>query len=108
MCFRCLILILSCPVELLFLLFVIASWTCVLVSIIGVVWSLCMFLSVALFVLHVACLTVFVNCLLKALVICFGVAAVLLLNDMVLFGGWVGFLLPNPCMVFQSVCVLRL
>ena len=37
---RCLILTLSCPVELLFLLCFIAAWTCVVVSVMLVVCSL--------------------------------------------------------------------
>ena len=44
----------------------------------------CIFLCVALlmylFVLSVACLTVFVNCLVKQFTMCLGVVAVLLLN----------------------------
>ena len=47
-------------VELLFLLCFIASWTCVVVSVIEVVCSLCVFLSICPFVLCVLCLTVLV------------------------------------------------
>ena len=61
MCLRCLVLTLSDPVELLFLLCFIAAWTCVMVSVILVVCSLCVFLSMCLFVLCVLCLTVLVN-----------------------------------------------
>ena len=39
MCLRCLMLTLSGPVELLFLLCFIAAWTCVVVSVILVVYS---------------------------------------------------------------------
>ena len=83
-CFRCLMLVLSGPVELLFLLFLIASWTCDLVSCIYVVLSLLMFLSTTLFVLLVVCLMVFVNCLLNAFAICLCVVVVLLLKEIVL------------------------
>ena len=50
-----------------------------------------------LFVLFVACLTVFVNCLVKQFVICLGVVAVLLLNviDVFSVGGGGGALLMN-------------
>ena len=53
-------LTLSVPVELLFFLCFIASWTCIVVSIILVVYSLCVFLSLCLFVLCVGKL--FVKC----------------------------------------------
>ena len=72
MCLRCLMVTLSGPVELLFLLCFIAAWTCVVVSIILVVCSLCVFLSMGLFVLCVLWLTVLVNCLLNAFAICVG------------------------------------
>ena len=50
-------------------------------------------LSMDLFVLCVACLTVFVKCL------------VLLLNAMELFSVVGGSLLDRPCIIFQRVCV---
>ena len=53
--------------ELFSLLCFITSWTCVVVSVIVVVCSLCVFLSMHLFVLCVLCLTVLVNCLLNTL-----------------------------------------
>ena len=53
-----------------------------------------------LFVLFVACLTVFVNRL--------GVVAVLLLNVMDVFSVGGGALLDRPCMVFHRMCVLCL
>ena len=53
-----LMLTLSDTVELLFLLCFIASWTCVVVSIIMDVCSLCGFSYMRLFVLCVLCLTV--------------------------------------------------
>ena len=66
-CVRCIILMLSGLVELLFFLFLIASWTCDLVFLffqcMYVVLSLLMFLSTTLFVLLVVCLMVlFVEC----------------------------------------------
>ena len=72
MCLRCLMFTLSGPVELLFLLYFIAAWTCVVVSVMLVVGSLSVFLSMCLFVLCVLCLTVLVNCLLDAFAICMG------------------------------------
>ena len=53
MCLRCLMLTLSGPVELLFLFCFIATWTCVVVSVMFVVCSLSVFLYVCLFVLCV-------------------------------------------------------
>ena len=64
MCLRCLMLTVSAPVEL-FLLCVIATWTCVVVSVMLVVCSLSVFISMCLFVLCVLCLTVLVTCLLS-------------------------------------------
>ena len=43
---------------------------------------LCVALLMCLFVLCVACLTVFVNCLVKQFAMCVGVVAILLLNGM--------------------------
>ena len=65
MCFRCRIFNLSGPCELLFLLCFIASWTCEVVSVMLYPCMLCVALLMCLFVLCVACLTVFVNCLVK-------------------------------------------
>ena len=68
-------------------------------------------LCVALFnvsVLCVACLTVFVHCLVKQFAMCVGVVAILLLNVMDVFIVCGGALLDRPCMVFQRVCVLCL
>ena len=70
--------------------------------------SLYVALLMCLFVLCVACLTVFVNCLVKQFAMCVGVVAVLLLNVMDVFSGCGGALLDRPCMVFQRVCVLCL
>ena len=65
-------------------------------------------LLICLFVLCVACLTVFVNCLLKQFTMFLGVVAILLLNVMDVFSVCGGALLDRPCMVFQRVCVLCL
>ena len=62
-------LTLSGPVKLLFLLYFIATWTCVVVSVMLVVDSFSVFLSMGMFVLCVLCLTVLVNCLLNAFAI---------------------------------------
>ena len=62
MCLRCMMFTLSGPVELLFLFCFIATWTCVVVSVMLVVCSLSVFLSMCLFVLCVLCLTLLVNC----------------------------------------------
>ena len=67
---------------------------------------ICIALSMDLFVLCVACLTVFVNSLVKQFAICLGVFAILLLNVMDLFGVAGGALLYRSCMVFQRMCVL--
>ena len=48
MCWRCLILTLSGPVELLYLLCLIATWTCAVVRVMLVVCSLSVFLSMCL------------------------------------------------------------
>ena len=87
MCLRCLMLTLSGPVELLFMLSFIATWTCVVVSVMLVVCSLSVFLSRCIFVSCVLCLTVLVNCLLNAFAICVGEVSVFSLKVMVLF--WV-------------------
>ena len=70
--------------------------------------SLYVALLMCLFVLCVACLTVFVNCLVKQFAMCVGVVAILLLNVMDVFSVSGGALLDRPCMVFQRVCVLCL
>ena len=70
---------------------------------------LCVALLMCMFVLCVACLTVFVNyCLVKQFAMCVGVVAILLLNVMDVFSVCGGALLDRPCMVFQRVCVLCL
>ena len=66
----------------------------------------CVALSMDLFVLCVACLTVFVNCLVKQFAICLGVFVILLLNVMELLCVVGGALLDRPCMVFHRMCML--
>lgn len=107
-CLRCLMLMLSGPVELLFLASFMAVCVCVSVMLIGVVGSFLVVLSVVLLVWVVSCFTVFVNCLLKSLAFCLCVMAVVLLKVMVLFCVWTGFLFWRPDIVFQSRCVLVL
>ena len=68
----------------------------------------CIALLMDLFVLCVACLTVFVNCLVKQFTICLGVFAILLLNVMDLLSVVGGLLLDRPCMVYQIIYVLCL
>ena len=102
MCFRCLIFSLSGPCELLCLLCFIASWTWEVVSVMLYPYIMfCVSLSMDLFVLCVACLTVFVNCLVKQFAICFGVFAILLLKGRELLSVVGGALLDRPCMVFH-------
>ena len=69
---------------------------------------LCVALLMDLFVLSVACLTVFVNCLVKHFAICLVVVAILLLNVMEVFSVCEGALLDKPCMVFLRMGVLCL
>ena len=63
----------------------------------------CVALSMDLFVLCVACLTVFVNCLVKQFAICLGVFVILLMNMMKLLSVVGGALLDRPCMVFHRM-----
>ena len=56
---------------------------------------LCVALLMDIFVLCFACLTLFVNCLVKQFAICLGVVAILLFN--------VIEVLDRPCMVFQRM-----
>ena len=108
MCLRCLMLTLSGPVKLLFLLCFIAAWNCVVVSVMLVFCSLSVFLSMCLFILCVLCLSVLVNGLLNAFAIYVGEVTVFSLKVIVFFFGCVGVLLADPCIVFQRVCVLCL
>ena len=80
MCFRCMTFSPSGSCELLFLPCLIASQTRKVVSVMLYPCMFCVALSMAPFVLRVACLTVFVNCLVKQFAICLGVFVILLLN----------------------------
>ena len=60
------------------------------------------------FVLYVACLTVFSNCLVKQFAICLDVVVILLLNVMDVFSVGGGGLLDRLCMVLQRMRVLCL
>ena len=68
----------------------------------------CVVLSMDLFVLCVACVTVFVNCLVKQFAICLGAFVILLLIVIELFSMVVGALLDRSCMVFHRMCMLCL
>ena len=70
--------------------------------------NLCDALLMDMFVLCVACLTVFVNCLVNQFAICLGVVDILLLNVMEMYSVCGGYLLDRPCMVFQRMCMLCL
>ena len=62
-------------------------------------------LSTVLFTLLVACLAVFINCLLKAVAFCCGVMAFLFLKFMMVFGGVEDFLPPRyPLCSIMYVC----
>ena len=105
MCLRCLMLTLSGLVEF-FLLCFIAAWTCVVVSLMLVVCSFECF-HIYVYVCFV-CIIMF-DCVgeLFVEVNVFSVN-VFSLKVIGLFLGCVGFLLANPCIVFQRVCVLSL
>ena len=108
MCLRCLILTLSGPVELLFLLCFIATWTCVVVSVMLVVCSLSVFLGMCLFVLCVLCLTVLVNCLLNAFAICVGEVRVFSLKVFVCLSLFNQYIIYAGCLfVLQCRYALR-
>ena len=62
-------------------------------------------LLVYLFVLCVACFTVFVNYLMKQFAMCLGVVYILLLNVMDVFSVGGGTLLNRPCVDIYSCCV---
>ena len=68
----------------------------------------CVALLMDLFVLCVACLTMFVNCFVKQFAICLGVCVILLLNVMELLCVVGRALLDRPCMVFHIMCMLCL
>ena len=70
---------------------------------------LCVALLMDLFVLCGACLTGFVNCLVKQFVMCSkGVVAILLLNVMEVRSEGGGALLDRSRMVFHSMCAVCL
>ena len=69
---------------------------------------LCVSLLMGMFVLCVACLTVFVNCLVKQFAICWGVVVILLLNVIEVFSVCGGALLNRPRMDFHIMCVVCL
>ena len=85
-CFRCRMLILSWPVELLFEDFDIAFLTWIEVINIGVVGKVLVWLSIRLFLALMVYLTVLTNCSLKAVAFSSGSVASLLLKLMVVFG----------------------
>ena len=68
----------------------------------------CVSLSMDMFVLCVACLRVFVKCLVKQFAICLDVFVILLLNVMELLSVVGCAPLDRPCMVFHRMCVLCL
>ena len=63
---------------------------------------ICVHLLMDMFILCVACWTVFVNCLVKQFAICMDVVVILLLNVMEVLSVWVGALLDIP---FSKECV---
>ena len=79
-----------------------------MVSVMLYPFMFCVSLSMDLFVLCVACLTVFVNCLVNQFTIYLGVFVILLLYVMELLSVVAGALLDRPCMVFHRMCVLCL
>ena len=105
---RCLMFMLSGPVELSFFACLMASEICSIVICMGVDFSLLVNLSIILYLLCVVCLMWFVNCLLKCSDFCLSVIAVLLLKVMVMFGVCGVFLCARPFIVFQSVWVFVL
>ena len=107
-CLRCLMFMLSGPVELLFFACLMASEVCSIVICMGFDFSLLVNLSIILYLLCVVCLMWFVNGLLKCSDFCVSVIAVLLLKVMVMLGVCGGFLCARPFIVFQSVWVFVL
>ena len=100
---------LSGPVDLLVLLFLMAlSISVVVKEKFGSLGRLCTARSVFLLSLCVVYLAQLVNCMLKLVAIWFGVVFGLLWNLMVLFGCWQDFWPMRPCIVFQRICVFVL
>ena len=102
-CLKCLIFVLSGPVELLFSACFIPSEVCSIVICMGVDFSLLVNLSMILYLRCVVCFTWFVHCLLKCSAFCFSVVAVLLSKVIAMLGVCGGFLCARPFKVFQSV-----
>ena len=103
---RCLMFMLSDPVELLFLacLCLIASEVCSIEICMGVDFSLLVNLSIILYLLCVVSLMWFVNCLLKCSAACLSVIAVFLSKVTEMFGVCgVFFVLSH--LLFPKVCV---
>ena len=96
-------LILSGPVELLFLECLIAFPVCVVVIVMGVLGSLDVCLSIFLLLGCVLCWMTFVNCLLKYCAFCLLVMAILLLKLIEILGCGFGFLLDRSSRVFHSM-----
>ena len=73
---------------------------------------LCVALLMCLFVLCVACLTVFVNCLVKQFAMCVGVVVILLLNVMDVFsvcgGSWKKRARRDPCKTTRPIHLVKL
>ena len=65
---------------------------------------LCVALVMDMFVLCIACLTVFVNCLVKQFAICLCVVAIWLLNVMEVFSVGGGALLDRPRVWCSKIC----
>ena len=105
---RCLMFMLSGPVELLISACLMASEVCSIVICMGVDFSSLVNLSMTLYLLCVVCLMWFVNCLLKCLAFYLSFIAILLFKVMVMFGVCGGFLCARPFNVFQSVWVFVL
>ena len=108
-CLRCLMLMLSGPVELLFLLLFTAFLTCsVCYMLYGSVLRFLVYLFVILFRLFVVCALEFTNCLLKEVALCLCVTIVFLLKVIVLFVSCFCFLFESAWIVFHNICVFCL
>ena len=103
-CFRCLMFMLSGPVELLFFECLIACFVCSSVMCMCSVGSPFVFRSVFRLVFRVWCFMVLMNCLLKCSAFCLLVEAVLFWKVIVVFGVSAGFLFKSPDIVFQILC----
>ena len=84
-CLRCLMLMPSGPVEMLFVLFEIANCTCVVVSHISYVGRFLIVWPMWLLILFVLYGVTFVNCLLNAFALSMSVMAILVPKQMLLF-----------------------